>query len=197
MPEPFRVLFFAAIMLASASAGAGFARAEMTEADKAGMLAFDACLDENGSDEGVCTEKLGLFAWYPRNDTICEAIGKRVNNIIELGGNPVWRELFQNERCARLGMPHGAAGLPSPPNSTLRQQYTVCRNNPVQFICLELIGRHEDLPTLNEIVCPSMARRLSKAGKRIYFRWWDTWFENERCWRLGGMFFDTTKAPHR
>lgn len=195
MPAPVRARLFATALLA-AIVTATPARAEMTEADREGARVFASCLDETGDNEDACSEKLGRYAWYPHDSATCEAVGTRVDNIIGLGGNPVWRDLFQNERCARLGMPHGIAGLPSPPDSPTGRKLNACEKKWSWDPCVELLGRHEMFDVdAKDGSCGRIAYNLNKPNADLEIKWWRRWFRNERCWRLGGAYFDTASAP--
>ena len=193
MPRPFRGLFAAAAtLLTTALAGSLPAPAEMTEDDRAGQRTFAACLDENGGDEAVCVEKLSLYAWYPANDKTCAMIGARVERVISLDGQPKWSDLFRNERCARLGMPHGEWAARAGARWDPEERYARCDEfDSYNVSCIEVFGQHAWHP-YKEKICQSTVRGLTKqvhkrkAGKP-YFR--DMLFETERCRRLGLPYF--------
>jgi hypothetical protein len=192
LPRPVQFYLFATVLLLAGAAISVPAHAEMTEADKQGMRAFTACLDEPGGDEAGCIEELGRYAWYPRDDATCKAVGARVDRIIGLGGDPVWRDLFQNERCARLGMPHGAAGLPIQPGSEAAGVFTACEDKWGWGICVEMFGRHEYFEVDSKDSCKSSTYLFNKPNADIEIKWWRRLLKNERCWRLGEAYFDTS-----
>ena len=191
MLGPFRGLCFAAALLAAVSAGTGPARAEMTEADEAGMQAFTACLDEAGNDEDACIKKLGRYGWYPRDEEGCITIGARVEKVLEIGGIPKYSDLFKNERCARLGLPHGqkaaAAGIMGIGN----ERYTGCGLESISADypgCESEAGQHLWYPRKKrDCLFPRIA--LEKDVGAVYFMQWFSLFETERCHRLGKEYF--------
>jgi len=193
LPSPVRTgPVTAVILLALAALIALPAQAEMTEADREGMRAFAACLAETERDEAACVEKLSLYAWYPANDKTCAMIGARVERVISLDGQPKWSDLFRNERCARLGMPHGEWAARAGARWDPEERYARCDEfDSYNVSCIEVFGQHAWHP-YKEKICQSTVRGLTKqvhkrkAGKP-YFR--DMLFETERCRRLGLPYF--------
>ena len=180
MPSPIRTRLFAAALLAATPA-----YAEMTEADKAGMQAFAACLDEADSDEEDCIEKLGRFAWYPRDDAVCAAVGARVERVIKLDGLPKWRHMYMNERCVRMGLPHGATGAVSGGHVDRDNPLARCVNAvPWKNFCLERYGRQDQYPVRDD-VCPRITSGLARQKHDGEKHAWSMLFYNERCRRLG------------
>ncbi len=185
------------LMLGLVLLAAGAARAEMTPADEASMRTFAACLDENGGDEDACVGKLSLYAWYPVDDKVCDTIGVRVEKVIELGGQPKWRDLFRNERCARLGLPHGAGAARAGTRWDQQEPYAQCSELEIDWRdCKEELGRHAWHP-YDENDCLRTLRGLRKQEQimdpnRPYI--WFMLFHTERCRRLGFAYFEPGAA---
>ena len=178
------------MMLGLGLLAAGAARAEMTEADKEGMHVFAACLDENGGDENNCLEKLGRYAWYPRDDATCEAVGARVNEAISGGGHAELRDLFFNERCARLGLPHDTEAAKDKNSPNLGLAYDACldeTHNPL--VCDDRLGRHKYYPVVPGM-CSAQGKMMFEVYKASWQPLWSSFFENERCRRLGEPYFE-------
>ena len=177
-------------VLGLALLAAGAARAEMTGADEAGMRAFTACVEEAGGDEDVCVDKLGLYAWFPLRDTACETVGARVEKVIELDGQPKWRDLFRNERCARLGLPHGAGAAKAGVRWNQLDRYAQCSELEIDWRdCKEELGRHAWHP-YDENDCLTRGLEYQKKNKNPNHPYiWFMLFETERCRRLGFAYF--------
>ena len=192
MPDSVQTCLFATVLLIMASAMAPSARAEMTETDKEGMRAFAACLDETGDDENGCIKKLGRFAWYPRDDAACEAVASRVDKILTVDGDPIWSDIFQNERCARLGSIFSTKVLPDKNTGESGLQTINCRKAKPASRCYNMHGRHLWNPAGATLLCEMVASGLKKYSASILTKWWDSWFRNERCRRLDLSYFDAT-----
>ena len=149
MPRSVRTRLFAAVLLAATMAGAP-ARAEMTEADKAEMRTFAECLDEAGDDEAGCIEKLGRLAWYPRDDAACEAVATRIRSALSEGGQAEHKDLFFNERCTRLEMPHHREAAKAGDAIESTSPYRTCMNDTGNaFQCEKTVARHSAHPLSN------------------------------------------------
>ncbi len=196
LPGPFRPLCFA-VLLAVFVVGAGIARAEMTEADKEGMQIFAACLDEAGNDEDSCLEKLGRYAWYPREEAVCEIIGARVEEVLELGGAPKYRDLFMNERCARLDLPHGKTAAAAGATRIGNENYAICGvegSSSRLPQCADVVVRHLWYP-VSSVYCKSTVMRLRSGERSPIYAYWSLLFETERCRRLGGTYYKPDEKP--
>lgn len=190
MPRPVQFYLCAAVLLLANAALATPAHTEMTEADKEGMRAFAACLDENGGDEEDCVGKLGRYAWYPRDDAACEAVASRIDEILDVGGDPIWKDVFQNERCARLELFFSTKALPDKQTGESGLQTIDCRNAKPASLCYNMHGRHLWNPIGATLLCEMVASGLMKYPALIPTKWWDSWFRNERCQRLDLSYFD-------
>lgn len=155
--------------------------------DGARQAAFLACLDKNSREEKACLDKMGINAWYPRDDTECVAVAKRINAVFAVGGLPRWPALFRNERCARLGMPHhedaAAAGTVEFNDRSYIDCYNIDYN---QIICGDIHGRHRQSPRSAKD-CGAMSATLGRILDRSN---WESNFANERCWRLGWPHYE-------
>ena len=191
LPGSFRPLCFAAVLVATALVGTGSARAEMTGADEAGMRAFAACLDETGNDEDACTEKLGRYAWYPHGGATCETVGARVERVIDLEGQVKWRDLFMNERCARLDLPHNQTAAVAEITRIGKVPYFLCGPDDGfagSSSCGNELSRHFWHPW-NNSSCRITMHALMKDVEGISYSSWDSLFKTERCHRLGMDYF--------
>lgn len=189
MPDPVQNCLFAAALLAITLAGSPL-RAETTEADRTGQRDFAGCLVEAGGDEKTCIGKLGRIAWYPHDEAVCEAVGAQVEKVIELDGLPKWRHIYMNERCARMGLPHGAKGATVgarvDPNNPLAR----CVNaGPWKNFCLDTYGRQGWYP-FRDNVCPFNTRGLARQTRDGEKQVWSMLFYNERCRRLSMDYFE-------
>ncbi len=180
------------------------AGAEMTETDEAGRRAFAACLDGAGNDEEACLKELGYYAWYPRDAAACEAVGALVRLAIDNGGQAEWRDLFLNERCARIGMPHdrgaAAAGDTDPDTLESSPEGAISRKIFVDCLdgkhwndepCFEKVGRHR---WYDEDIYCAITRDIVEIGaEKRKIQSWKLLFENERCHRRGVWHYE--RAP--
>ena len=200
MPGPVRTCLFTAILLAAALAAVAPARADMTEVDKAGQRAFAACLDETGGEE-ACTDKLGRYAWYPHDNAVCEVVATFVHKIITDGAQVEWHDLFFNERCARLHLPHdreaAAAGdtdpqtlKSSPEGKASRQIFVDCLDGKHwnDEACYEKVGRHRWYD--EEIYCGLTGNIVKLSAKNREIQSWKLLFMNERCHRMGVWHYE-------
>ena len=190
MPVRFPRLYAAVMLFVLAALIALPAQAEMTEADREGMRAFAACLDETGGNEEACLEKLGRYAWYPRDDAACEAVGARVETVIALDGLPKWRHMYMNERCARMGLAHGAKGAAVGARRDHSNPMARCVNaDPWSNFCMDKYGRQGWYP-FRDNVCPLNARGLARQARDGQQQVWSMLFYNERCRRLAMDHFE-------
>ena len=176
-------------MLCLGLLAAGAARAEMTEADEAGMRAFAACLDETGNDEDACLEKLGRYAWYPRKDADCEPITVRVRTALSGGSQAEHKYLFFNERCARLEMPHDREAAKNGDTLEPGNVWIACvreEKNPRD--CERIVGLQYWQPS-NEGACEVHRHTSSVFYELGWLPQWDEPFITERCRRLGQSHF--------
>lgn len=180
------------VLLLAASASASPAHAEMTEADRAGQRAFVACLDKTGGDEDSCIETLGRYAWYPRDNATCEIIATRVAKILTVGGDPIWSDMFRNERCARLGLFFSEQALPDKATGGSAPLTVDCREARPVSHCREMHGRHLWNPAGDASLCESVADLQERYLPSGLSDQWGDWFRNERCHRLGDSYFDAT-----
>jgi len=187
MPVRSRRPYAAIALFALAALIALPAQAEMTEADRVGMRAFAACVAEDDGSVATCIARLSLYAWYPRDHDNCSKIGAGVDKIIALDGQPKWINLFRNERCARLGMPHGAVAARAGGRWDPNEGYAQCSEfGPGGISCEDEIGRHAWHP-YDEGDCPgsgleAQREHRSRVGGQYI---WRMLFETERCRRLG------------
>lgn len=143
---------------------------------------FLACLKERSNDENICLEKLGYQAWYPREEPDCMAVAERIDAVLAVGGLPRWPDLFRNERCARLSMPHHEDAAAAGDRSYVDSLYLSCYNADYNhLVCGDIHGRHKRYPR-NADDCDAIGSMLSRG---LGVTQWETIFENERCWRLG------------
>lgn len=168
-----------------------------TSGDLASIDAFAGCLDENGNDEVYCIRKLGRDGWYPRDDKTCKSVAARVDKILAVNGDPVWRDLFQNERCARLGMTNSSLALPDKNPVESKLWPVECRKKRKNTRCYEIYGRHEWNPVGAQLVCEHYANVPIKYPDSAQKEWWDYWFKNERCRRIGRPYFDAASGVAR
>ena len=152
--------------------------------DSARRAGFLACLDESNGDEQVCLEKMGLLAWYPRDETECVAVAARIDAVLAVEGLPRWPTLYRNERCARMGMSHHEEAAVAGTAEFDDRSYVDCYKIDYMApnVCDDIHGRHR---------WSGGSDKECKAIGDIAFKslLWEMLFENERCWRLG--------QPHR
>lgn len=143
---------------------------------------FIKCLEDTSGNEQACLRKLGIQAWYPGGDADCEAVIKRIDTVLAVGGLPRWPDFFKNERCARLGMPHHAEAVASSAQDYNDRSYLDCYNVDYDYeVCDDIYGRHRRHRPSEED-CAAIADTISEIVKRPG---WEGSFMNERCWRLG------------
>jgi hypothetical protein len=163
-------------------------------AQAAGTDPFLVCPDADGGEGDDCLAPLPVwYAWVP-NKAECRQVGARVDAIIQTGGQAKWTDLFRNERCARLGLPHGpvaaAAGnkvvlaSPDPPDNP----YALCHYY-FGSECDEKLGRHSYY-TSGEGLCENRLEYLSKEWSGDGSLSIEYPFQNERCARLGLPHFE-------
>lgn len=150
--------------------------------ENARQTRFVTCLDENGGDEQVCIEKMGVHAWYPRDKTECAAGVRRIDAVLAVKGLPRWPDLFRNERCARLGMPHHEDSVATSVKGYGDRSYLDCYNVDYNHVaCDDIHGRHRrHRPSKDDCEAGGSTMSLILANAN-----WEANFENERCWRLG------------
>ena len=163
--------------------------------DIAGIRDFSACLDKNGNDEASCIETLGRHAWYPSSDETCKSVATRVDRILSVDGDPVSRDMFQNERCARLGKPHSSLALPDEKTIDPDQPSTDCWKKKTlkggKQRCYEIHGYHEWSPVGAVGACEFIASVPVKYPNSKQKEWWRHWFKNERCRRMGRSYYES------
>lgn len=151
---------------------------------------FTQCAGQ-GVNETACLARLGeQFDWRP-TEAACRFLSAKTEAIIEAGGDVRYRDLFYNERCARLGLPHGltaAAGVAVDPDSLYRK----CRSwetdiHPLE--CNEELGQHFSHST--EGGCHLSRISVDDDRKNKEPSTWYSLFGNERCWRLGLPHYET------
>jgi hypothetical protein len=156
---------------------------------------YFVCL-ENAGDEDLCLTRFGRMMWYPRDGVECAGIGERVDKVLALGGEPKWRDLFKNERCARRGMPHSGKAVTAGEKAGPDTPWERCAMGfSRRTHCHEKYGNHLWYPHKNDAcgfpkgVVDSEAEEWRKKSpkRRRPISWWFL-FENERCWRLGHEF---------
>lgn len=140
--------------------------------------------------------KMGLeehIRFYWRADPVgCQAVGAKVDAIIQAGGDARFRDLYYNERCARLGMPHSGTAAIDEEGYNPNHPFTECLARPgfIDSYCFEELGRHMLHPR-GAGSCGVQRRstiQLVEEGKLPIL--WEWLFENERCWRLGMQRYD-------
>lgn len=195
MPRPVQNSLSAAIFLLAVVALPSTAHAEITEADKEGMRAFTACLDEADGGESVCIETLGRHAWYPRDDATCEAISGRVETVIELDGVPKYRDMFMNERCARLDLPHNRTAAAAGIARIGDKPYYICGETVFVDVpyCDTGAGRYLWHPGGKRRNCRTPMRALEEDLAGVRYMNWSILFKTERCHRLGEEYFQPEK----
>lgn len=169
------------------------ARAQATETDP-----FLVCPDADGGEGDDCLAPLPVwYAWIP-NDAECRQVGAKVDAIVQAGGQAKWTDLFRNERCARLDLPHGLIAatsgnkvvLAAPADPTVPDNpYARCTYY-FGTECDEELGRHSYYPSTVD-VCEHYRDSLSKAFLGDHPMFIDYSFQNERCARLGLPHFET------
>jgi len=171
-------------LLMTVIAVATSANAEMSKVDTAGKNTFKSCLEQTVGDKERCLLKLGFQSWYPYGDAACMSVAASVQTALAETRQIEWMDLFRNERCARLDMPHNTtaakAGGTEAAEIPATQPYVSCMKEVKGLeICLERVGRHTWYPIhfgchrLNDIL----------EGDLQLFSWMLLFF-NERCARL-------------
>lgn len=168
------------------------------QARAAGADPFPACMAETSGDDKTCLARQGDWASWTASEAACRFVGKKVDAIVEAGGQPKWANLFYNERCARLGLPHGPVAAAAGNKATggtwivLDHPYAQCvyldRGNSDN--CDDSMGRHAFYP-LRPAICEGFSDDLPdyrREHEKPYSL--STSFENERCWRLGYPHFE-------
>ena len=148
---------------------------------------FPACMDETG-DGKACLERQGGWYDWAASEAACQFVGDKVDAIIAAGGDAKWADLFRNERCARLGLPHGpvaaAAGVRFDPDHPYRRCLVLLTDND----CFEILGRHSFMPYTENSRLENRIAEDYRAGE-----WPDEpkdSFKNERRWRIGFPHFE-------
>lgn len=159
----------------------------------AGDDPFPACMAETGGDGAACLARQGGWYDWAASKTACRFVGERVDAVIAAGGDAKWADLFRNERCARLGLPHGpvaaAAGDRVVPDHPYVQCVTLKAGRSVY--CDDSMGRHAYYP-YKKASCEHFRDtlpELHQKPRRPYSP--SASFENERCWRLGLPHFES------
>ena len=151
--------------------------------DNARQTAFLTCLEEN-SDEQVCLGEMGIYAWYPKDETACVTAAEQIDAIFALEGLPRWPALFRNERCARLDMPHHEEAAIAGAHEFKDRSYVDCYNiDYMAYTCDDIHGRHKRFRGTDS-ECEAIGQMAFK------YTSWELLFENERCWRLGLPHFE-------
>lgn len=152
--------------------------------DEAADDPFPACMAETGGEGTACLERQGNWYSWRVSEAACRFVGARVDAVIAAGGEAKWTDLFRNERCARLGLPHGpVAAVGGTTAVSLSEQCMVLSGD-----CLEFLERHKWDSYWS---CPAMQKSLTKAYRKGAFPsiLRDIFF-NERCWRLNLPHFE-------
>ncbi len=156
---------------------------------------FPICMEETGNDDVACLARQGgWYDWRPTKAS-CRFVGTRVDSIIKAGGQAKWRDLFRNERCARLNFPHGSVAAAAGGKVVPDHPYARClfRNSGFGSSCDESMGRHSFYPsTTGRCVYHRRAlrERQQEQEEPGSLSLGDP-FENERCWRLGLPHFES------
>lgn len=150
--------------------------------ENAKQTMFATCLEESGGDEQVCIDRMGVHAWYPRDKTECAAVVQRIDAVLAVKGLPRWPDLFRNERCARLNMPHHEESVTTSVKGYGDRSYLDCYNVDYNHVaCDDIHGRHRrHRPSVED--CEAIGSTMSLILDRAN---WESNFANERCWRLG------------
>lgn len=148
--------------------------------ESARQTIFTSCLEESGGEQ-VCIEKMGVHAWYPKDKTECAAVVRRIDAVLAVKGLPRWPDLFRNERCARLGMPHHKDSVATSAKGYDDRSYLNCYNVDYNHVaCDDIYGRHRrHRPGKDDCQAIGSTMSLILANAN-----WEANFENERCWRL-------------
>ena len=185
------------LMLGLVLLAAGAARADLAYREDLMRKGYFVCLARAG-DEDLCLNRFGRLMWYPRDAEECEGIGARVEKVIALGGEPKWRDLFKNERCARRGLPHSVEAVNAGEKQGPDSQWERCiANFGYRPNCREKYGNHLWYPH-KEGTCPREKKFLAREMKEYWAKrpekrrapYWYFFFQNERCWRLGREFHE-------
>ncbi len=163
---------------------------------------FAQCINQ-GTEPLQCLDKLGdPYSWNP-TETACRFVGEKVEAIIAAGGDAKWRDLFYNERCVRLGLPHSRTAAEPGDNIHPHARDSQCMREIMDASnCWDILGRHSKYPKLGQFACEYEIRALRTRRDALapLFRprsWrmsdsmlWPDAFTNERCWRLGLPHFE-------
>lgn len=148
-----------------------------------------------GTDGGVgdaCLAPLSVWNGWTPTEPVCRSVGKKVDAIIEAGGEVKWADLFRNERCARLGLPHGVAAMAdvlADENSPFVKCVT---RNSFDNRCMDELDRHSFLPP--EIKLCSMYRDTLSETSPDEEPLLQYPYKNERCWRRGFTHYEPGQA---
>lgn len=165
----------------------------------AGANPFQACMTETDNDYRTCLARQGDWANWSASEAACRFIGIRVDAIVVAGGQAKWMNLFYNERCARLGLPHGPVAAAAGDKVTggtwvvFDHPYSKCvyLDAGDRTDCNDSMGRHAYYP-VRMAVCEGLRGYLlrdhqeQKQSREML----SNPFENERCWRLGYPHFE-------
>jgi len=159
--------------------------------------AFDRCVKDETNAAQCLTRLGGLYNWNP-TEAACRFVSYKTDAIIDAGGDAKWRDLFYNERCARLGLPHSLTAAEPGAQLIYNAPYWRCMNDIGNAgNCWDILGRHYDYPSLRTSPCDHEiltlrrgfdVRPLQPTSTPAVFptsRLWFYAFGNERCWRLG------------
>lgn len=186
--------------------GAAAARADLAYREDLMRKGYFVCLARAG-DEDLCLNRFGRLMWYPRDAEECEGVGARVDKVISLGGEPKWRDLFKNERCARRGLPHSVEAVNAGERAGPDGPYAKCDQGFAnRYYCDEEFGGYLWYPhgdgnkschISTQFVGLQMEHFWSRPPPELHTGpdWarrkppiWRSMFRNERCWRLGQKF---------
>lgn len=170
------------LVIASATWRPLHAQAATSEPDP-----FQQCVADGSGSETACLARLGVTHDWRATEAACRFVEGKTGAIIEAGGQVRWIELFYNERCARLGLPHDATAAAAGAKVDFESPFVQCAGTEKfknVYQCYELLGRHSFHPRW-ESFCVLKANWIRKYRTGEYPLSIYGSFQHERCWRLG------------
>jgi hypothetical protein len=191
----FRKIFCAGIVLG----GFCVLISNTARADEWSENPFVQCVEQQATnDESTCLDKLGRIEWQPiKSPGVCISVGQ-ILKLADQNKWPLpWETLFKNERCRRLGEPFYKRAHQPDSNAISDEEraanpYVQCVEQQVikdVSACLEKVGRIEWYPFKSPDSCANSMQVLRLADRQNWTMSWKVLFDNERCRRLGVLFY--------
>jgi hypothetical protein len=193
--DTFVKIFCAAIVLL----GCCVLISNAAHADERTKNPFVQCIAQQATNnESACLDKLGRIEWHPiKSPDSCISVGQNLK-LADQNKIPLpWEALFKNERCRRLGEPfykraHQPDSNAASADERAANPYVQCVEQQVindVSACLEKVGRIEWYPFKSPDSCANSMQILRLADRRNWKMSWAVLFDNERCRRLGVLFY--------